>query len=105
MISRIKKSWRHLAAFEPGTRFVESYREHHAAQRSPAYRIGLFTLAIVIIAMGLIALPAPGPGTLVLALGLGIMARESLGLARVLDRVELKARSAWKRVKARKQRV
>lgn len=47
---------------------------------------------------GVVAVPGPGPGWLIILLGLAMVAGESLVLARLLDRGEVRLRSLAGRV-------
>jgi hypothetical protein len=47
--------------------------------------------------VGIVLLAIPGPGIPVLALGAAAVARESLRVARALDKLELWARRMWAR--------
>jgi len=50
------------------------------------------------VAGGVVAVPGPGPGWLIILLGLAMVAGESLVLARLLDRGEVRLRSLAGRV-------
>jgi hypothetical protein len=48
---------------------------------------------VAVLLAGAIMLVAPGPGVLVFALGAALVAEESLWMAKLLDRAELRIRS------------
>ena len=43
----------------------------------------------------------PGPGIPILVIGLALIAQESVTLARLLDRTEIRLRRTWKRWRGR----
>ena len=92
MLTKLKRSWRSLRDAPPGERFTRYYRNHHDADRAWWKRALSFGVALLVIAVGIVALPAPGPGTLVLALGGALLGRELLPVARALDWVEVRLR-------------
>jgi hypothetical protein len=97
MIARMKASFERLKSFEPGTRFERQYREHKA-NKSSAWMRPLFIVAgIAMIAVGLAGLVLPGPGLLGLAIGFALLARESLVIAKAMDRAEVQGRKLWSR--------
>lgn len=73
------------------------YELTRARQRRGWVRPLWIIAALVIMALGVIALPAPGPGFLVIGVGIALLARESRFAARLADALELKARAllAW----------
>ncbi|HYV99715.1 MAG TPA: PGPGW domain-containing protein [Gemmatimonadaceae bacterium] len=105
MLGRLKRAWHGFRSRKPGTRFVTSYKKHHAEGSSVFARVGFVVLGVVVLAVGIIALPAPGPGMPIVATGLVLLARESLWAARLMDRAELKGRSLMHRVKRRFHRA
>lgn len=92
MFTKLKRSWRSLRDAPPGERFRRYYDDHNDADRPWWKRALSFGVALVVIAVGIVALPAPGPGTLVLALGGALLGRELLPVARALDWVEVRLR-------------
>jgi hypothetical protein len=96
MIERIKTSWRIFARSRPGLRFREHYRlrQSRGRRRSrwhPArlsYLAGATTLVALSALFGW--LPVLGWGTVFL--GLGMIAGEFYPVARLMDRLEARAR-------------
>ena len=98
MIERIKWSWRLFASGRPGLRFRERYRLHQSRRRGGvglvrlAYIIGGTLLIVVSALFGW--LPVLGWGTVIL--GLGMIAGEFYPVARLMDRLEVRARELLK---------
>ncbi|WP_428312056.1 PGPGW domain-containing protein [Hydrocarboniphaga sp.] len=100
MLDTLKQQWEQFKAQQPGTRFQAQHRRGHQGAKSPMARVVRAVLAVVITLVGLVMMPAPGPGMLVVAFGLVLLARESLMVARLLDRAELWLRPRALRVVA-----
>ena len=64
-------------------------------------RIVLLTLGVVLLVLGVLMLVLPGPGIVCLALAGGLFAAESLRIARGLDWIEARLRSAGRRMRER----
>ena len=99
MLDELKKHWRTFRDAKPGKRFEKL----HARSASPP-PIVFYAAGAVLLAGGVVLLYIPGPGLLLIAFGGALIARQSLWLAKRLDRLELllrrfarKARSAWRR--------
>lgn len=94
MIERIKTSWRIFAAGRPGFRFRERYRLHRGRKRGGFDFVGLFYLVggagLIVLSTLFGWLPVLGWGTAVL--GLGMIAGEFYPAARLMDRLEVRAR-------------
>lgn len=82
----------------PGLRFERRYQATRAAGHGAAYKTLMFSAGVMLLSAGLVMLVAPGPGILVSVFGATLLAQQSLFLARLLDRSELRLRSAWTRV-------
>ena len=81
----------------PGRRFQERYRKKQGAS---AWKRCLFTCAgVVLTLVGVFFLVAPGPGLPILVVGLALLAQTSAGVARGLDRAEVKLRRWWKNLR------
>ncbi len=101
MLEELKKSWRVFTKSRPGERFQRLY----GARKEPRlYRILLTMVGVLLLVGGVVLLFIPGPGLLLIAFGAALIARESLWLAKRLDRLEpvlhklgRKARSFWKK--------
>jgi hypothetical protein len=101
MLDRLKRHLHHFRHAEPGERFERLYREEERDRKSPAVRVLLIAVALVVIAGGVVLMPLPGPGILIVAVGAGFLAMQSLAVARLLDRLEPKLRAAWTWLKRR----
>jgi uncharacterized membrane protein HdeD (DUF308 family) len=86
-----------FARSPPGRRFQELYERR--APRSILKRWGRLLGGVLLCLAGLVMLVAPGPGILILLIGGALMAQESVAVARVLDRAELRIRRWWKRLR------
>ena len=90
------QSWDRFAASAPGHRFQERYRRKSQSERGRLARCGSVCAGIILTLVGIFFLAVPGPGIPILAVGLALIAQESAGMARFLDRAELRVR-AWVR--------
>lgn len=94
MIERIKWSWHLFASGRPGLRFRERYRLHQSRRRGGfdivrlSYILGGTVLIMVSALFGW--LPVLGWGTAIL--GLALIAGEFYPVARLMDRLEVRAR-------------
>ena len=101
MLDRLKRHLHHFREAPPGERFERLYEEEERDRKSPAMRVLLILVALVVIAGGIVLMPMPGPGLLIVAVGAGLLAMQSRAVARLLDRLEPKLRAAWAWLKAR----
>jgi hypothetical protein len=98
MIEHIRTSWRIFASGRPGLRFRERYRLRQSRGRGTfhparlAYLAGGMTLVVVSALFGW--LPILGWGTAIL--GLAMIAGEFYLVARLMDRLEARARRLFK---------
>jgi hypothetical protein len=97
MFASLKQRLEEFAKDEPGTRFQDRYHRIHAGGRNIVHKAFFITLGAFVIGAGIFFLPAPGPGMLIIAFGAALIAQESLALARLMDRAELKGRE-WHKV-------
>jgi len=100
MIERARENWRRFKEAMPGRRFQEHHYRHQQSSSGRSYLRVFFGIAggLLVVAGGVVAVPGPGPGWLIILLGLAMVAGESLVLARLLDRVEMRLRSLAGRV-------
>ena len=95
MIERIRWNWHHFARGRPGLRFRERYRLNQSRRRRSGFdMVRIFyifggTLLIAVSAL-LGWLPVLGWGTTIL--GLSMIAAEFYPVARLMDRLEVRAR-------------
>jgi hypothetical protein len=84
----------------PGRRFQERYRRKSQTERGRVARCAAISAGIALTVIGIFFLAVPGPGIPILAVGLALIAQESAGMARLLDRAEIRIRRWWKRVRS-----
>lgn len=103
MLPELKKSWRIFRTAPPGKRFEKL----HDARADGPPPIVFYAAGTVLLACGVVLLFIPGPGLLLIAFGAALVARQSLWLAKRLDRLELvlrrlarKAGTGWRRSSA-----
>jgi hypothetical protein len=99
MIERVRQSWHLFVRSRPGLRFRERYRLHQSRRRGGRfdlvrllYIIGGVVLIVVSALFGW--LPVLGWGTAFL--GVGMIAAEFYPIARLMDRLEVRARRLFK---------
>lgn len=101
MIERMRTSWHLFASSRAGLRFRERYRLNQSRRRKGRGRFDLVGLSYIASGVALIAvstlfgwLPVLGWGTAIL--GLGMIAGEFYPVARLMDRLEVRARRLFK---------
>jgi hypothetical protein len=95
MIERIKWNWHHFTSGRPGLRFRERYRLHQSRRRREGFdivRISYIIGGTLLVALSTLLgwLPLLGWGTAIL--GLSMIAAEFYAVARLMDRLEVRAR-------------
>jgi hypothetical protein len=75
----------------PGRRFSALHRARR--RRRGFTKVATIAAGGLLIAVGAVLLATPGPGALAALLGAALIASESLGFARFLDRLELRVRA------------
>jgi Putative transmembrane protein (PGPGW) len=93
------QSWDRFVHSLPGRRFQERYRRKSASDRGRLARFAVILGGIGLALVGIFFLAVPGPGIPILAIGLALIAQESAGTARLLDRAEVRLRRWWKRLR------
>ena len=88
MFRKIIEHWDQFRHYPAGERFERYYQSRHGAKRGAIKKISLMVLGSLCMIMGVIFLVIPGPGLLLMALGATLIARESLYISRVFDRLE-----------------
>ena len=91
LLINLGKTWQELKRGEPGRRFQSRY-ERRGRGGGAVRKWLLIAGGLLLVLAGIAFLPLPGPGLLIIAAGALLMAEESLGAARALDWLELKAR-------------
>lgn len=100
MLQGLKESWRIFEGAPPGSRFVKL----HDARAGGPPPIVFYVIGALLLVGGVVLLFIPGPGLLLIAFGGALIARQSLWLAKRLDRLERvlrdwarKTRTFWRR--------
>jgi hypothetical protein len=93
-LQHLKSDWRELERDSPGKRFQHRYERKHEGSRGGP-RLLTLSAGVLVLAAGLFFLPAPGPGLIIVLLGAALLAQESLGVARLLDRAEILVRDIY----------
>jgi len=89
----VKERWRALRSAPPGERFQQRFHARRLVRKRGLSRVLAIFGGTAVLVAGAVMLVAPGPGILVLALGAALVAEESLWMARLLDRSELRIRN------------
>lgn len=101
MFSRFRIVWEEFKSSPPGSRFQDVRKKRaEISEGSGALQRWLWVGAgLLLIAVGVVFMAIPGPGTAVLLVGVALIARESMVMARFLDRAELALRPAFLRLR------
>ena len=97
-MGRLAKDWKTLKRGTPGRRFYDLHRAR-AERRGkgwPLERVLTFAVGIILLLGGLAIGWLPGPGGFIGIIGAALLGAESLRVARLFDRTELKLRAAWR---------
>lgn len=86
----------------PGRRFEDLHGFRQQDPPTPALRLGLWLVAILLIAGGAAIGWLPGPGGFIAVFGLAIVGMEFRFVATTLDRLERLARDAWAWLRGKK---
>jgi hypothetical protein len=97
MIESLKKQWQRLRAAPAGRRFQLRYETRKKERKTVARRVLWSGASFLLILVGLVFFALPGPGIVLVGVGAAILARESLTVARLLDRAELAVRGRGRR--------
>jgi hypothetical protein len=102
-MATIRQYARRLKNGGAGHRFLALYKFRQADPPAPAVRLGLWLIAIVLIAGGLAIGWLPGPGGFIAIFGLAVVAMEFRFMALILDRMERLGRDAWAWLRKKKK--
>jgi len=93
-MAAIHEHWAQIRRSLPGRRFQSWYRRcrEHDHDRPAHKRVLQITFGVLIMLAGAVMLVTPGPGWLMIGVGAALLARESLFVARLLDRIEITLR-------------
>lgn len=102
-MATIRQYARHLRNGDPGRRFIDLYRFRRKDPPTTAARLGLWFIALLLIAGGAAVGWLPGPGGFIAIFGLAIVAMEFRFMALALDKLERVGRDAWDRLRGRRR--
>ena len=85
-------TWRDFFRDPPGKRFARRYQRVSGGGGHALGRVMRSMLGVVLVLIGIVFMALPGPGFVPVLAGLALLAGESAGLARALDRAELRVR-------------
>jgi hypothetical protein len=104
MLHSLMQRWHALTGGSPGRRFEDRYEAARAARLGGGWshrfaRALRLTMALLALGVGVVLAVMPGPGILFFLISGSLLAAESRGVARILDRseVRLRALGAWGR--------
>ena len=100
VFQRLKANWGFLKKGKPGSRFLDCYhyKQELRHKYGPIYRRVDIGVGLATTTFGLIMVPAPGPGWIIVFCGFALLAGESKGVAKAMDRGEVKLRGFRARV-------
>lgn len=100
-VTTLKQRVAEFMTVRRGARFRAAYRRRHRPVH-PLRAVLTVGAGLLSIALGLLLLVLPGPGLLLAALGAVLLAGESMLMARMLDRIDLRAQRCWRRWRERR---
>jgi hypothetical protein len=92
MLEALKRNWQQFKRSRPGRRFQDHYRRKNGERIGALWRCALLVSGAALCLVGLFFMAVPGPGIPILVLGAALIAQQSAGTARLLDRAELSLR-------------
>jgi hypothetical protein len=97
-MGRLAKDWKTLRHGTPGRRFYDFHkaRAERRGEGWPLERVLTCAVGIILLLGGLAIGWLPGPGGFIGVIGAALLGAESLRVAKLLDRAELKLRGAWR---------
>jgi hypothetical protein len=105
MLKTLKQHWHIFKKAPTGQRFERYYESRHNTPRGLVKKILLISMGAVVVLVGIFFLAVPGPGLVVLLIGAILIARESLFVSRLFDRIEprvsalaIRCRRIWQRL-------
>ena len=105
----LREQWDEFKQSSPGQRFQDRYERHQqsAHRRTLGWRIAVWALGLILLAIGAFFAVFPGPGIPFLFFGGGLLATESRWLAKVMDWFEVRTRAvvSWLHRRWRKLHV
>jgi hypothetical protein len=99
MAHSLMQRWHALTGGSPGRRFEDRYEAARAARLRGGWshrltRLLRLVIAVLALGVGLLLAVMPGPAILFFLLSGSLLAAESRGVARLLDRAEVRLRAA-----------
>jgi hypothetical protein len=100
MAHSLMQRWHALTGGSPGRRFEDRYEAARAARLRGGWSHRLtralrLVIAVLAFCLGLVLAVMPGPAILFFLLAGSLLAAESRGVARLLDRTEVRLRALW----------
>jgi hypothetical protein len=100
MARSLIQRWHALTYGRPGRRFEDRYEAARKARLSGGWshhlgRVLRLVIAVLAFGVGLVLAVVPGPAILFFLLSGSLLAAESRGVARLLDRAEVRLRAVW----------
>jgi hypothetical protein len=100
MTHSLMQRWHALTGGNPGRRFEDRYEAARAARLRGGWSHRLtralrLVIALLAFVVGLVLAVMPGPAILFFLLSGSLLAAESRGVARLLDRLEVRLRVLW----------
>jgi hypothetical protein len=98
LMSRLVEHWKTLKHGTPGRRFYDFHRARveRRGRGWPAERVLTLALGVLLLLGGLAIGWLPGPGGFIGIIGAALLGSESRRVAKLLDRIELGLRGAWR---------
>jgi hypothetical protein len=102
-MTAIAKDWTTLRHGTPGRRFYDVHRARSKRRGEgwPLERIVTLAVGAILLLGGLAIGWLPGPGGFIGIFGAALVGAESLRIAKLMDRMELRLRGAWRFVRHR----
>lgn len=98
MFERFHKDWDAFKSSPSGRRFQDVHKRREENGKGGTSTVRKFLMlgaGLALTAAGLFFLVVPGPGTVVIFVGIALIARESMLMARLLDRLEVLVRPSF----------
>jgi hypothetical protein len=92
MLAALKRYWTQFKRSRPGRRFQDHYDRKAGSRGGALWQCAAIAGGALLCLVGLFFMVVPGPGIPILALGAILIAQQSQGTARLLDRTELSLR-------------
>ncbi len=101
MHQTLRQRWREIMKGRPGQRFQDRYAAARKSRADASWgqrarRLLRLCIALLAIGAAIFLMVFPGPAIPFFFLGGTLLAGESLGVARLLDWIELRLRALWK---------